>query len=159
MAMEHRTGPVGLVLTRQKLPALDPAKARGAAQGAYILEEASAAPRVILIATGSEVHLALAARAVWKRRASPPGWCPCPAGSSSGPQPASYRQEVLPAAVKARVSIEAGVTFGWERWVGEAAPASAWTGSAPRRRRRRCSSSSASPWRTWWRRPSGCSSA
>jgi len=120
LAMKHATGPVGLVLTRQKLPVLDPAKARGAAQGAYVLEEASAAPRLILIGTGSEVHLALAARAVLEGEGIPTRVVSMPCWEIFQAQPAGYREAVLPAAVTARVSIEAGVTFGWERWVGAA---------------------------------------
>jgi len=119
MAMACKTGPVGLVLTRQKLPVLDPEKARGAARGAYVLEEASAAPRVILIGTGSEVHLALAARAALEAEGIPTRVVSMPCWEVFRAQPEAYRQEVLPAATRARVSIEAGVTFGWERWVGE----------------------------------------
>jgi transketolase len=123
LAVQHGTGPVGLVLTRQKLPALDPARTRGAARGAYILEEAGAAPRVILIATGSEVHLALAARTALEGEGIPTRVVSMPSWEVFQAQPVSYRQEVLPPAVKARVSIEAGVTLGWERWVGEAGAA------------------------------------
>jgi transketolase len=119
MAMTHKTGPVGLVLTRQKLPVLDPEKAKGAARGAYVLEEASAAPRVVLIGTGSEVHLALAARAALEAEGIPTRVVSMPCWEVFRAQPEAYRQEVLPAAARARVSIEAGVTFGWERWVGE----------------------------------------
>jgi transketolase len=119
MAMRHKTGPVGLVLTRQKLPVLDPEKAQGAARGAYVLEEASSAPRLILIGTGSEVHLALAARAALEAEGIPTRVVSMPCWEVFKAQPAEYREEVLPAAVKARVSIEAGVTFGWERWVGD----------------------------------------
>ena len=119
LAMQHTTGPVGLALTRQKLPVLDPAKTRGAAKGAYILEEASQAPRLILMATGSEVHLALAARAALEGEGIPTRVVSMPCWEIFQAQPAEYREAVLPAAVKARVSIEAGVTFGWQRWVGD----------------------------------------
>ena len=118
-ALRHTTGPVGLALTRQKLPVLDPAKAKGAARGAYILEEASAAPRLILLATGSEVHLAVAARAELEAGGVPTRVVSMPSWELFGQQPAAYRAEVLPAAVTARVSVEAGVTFGWERWIGD----------------------------------------
>ena len=118
IAVQHTAGPVGLVLTRQKLPALDPARTRGAARGAYILEEASTAPRLILMATGSEVHLALAARAALEGEGIPTRVVSMPCWEIFQAQPDAYRQEVLPPAVKARVSIEAGVTFGWERYVG-----------------------------------------
>jgi transketolase len=120
MAMKHTTGPVGLVLTRQKLPVLDPAKAEGAVRGAYILEEASRAPQLILLASGSEVHLALAARAVLEGEGIATRVVSMPCWEVFQAQPEAYRQEVLPAAVKARVSIEAGVSFGWERYVGAA---------------------------------------
>ena len=120
LAMKHTTGPVGLALTRQKLPVLDPAKAKGAARGAYILEEGSSAPKLILIATGSEVHLALAARTALEAEGIPTRVVSMPCWEIFQAQPAPYRAEVLPPALKARVSIEAGVTFGWERWVGDA---------------------------------------
>jgi transketolase len=118
--MKQAAGPSALVLTRQKLPVLDPARTRGAARGAYILEEAGAAPKLILIATGSEVHLALAARTELEVQGIPTRVVSMPCWEVFRAQPAAYREEVLPAAVRARVSIEAGVTFGWERWVGEA---------------------------------------
>jgi transketolase len=117
-AVQHRTGPVGLALTRQNLPALDPAKAKGLAQGAYILEEASAAARVLLLATGSEVQLALAARLKLEADGIPTRVVSMPSWEIFQQQSAEYRATVLPEAVPARVSIEAGVTFGWERYVG-----------------------------------------
>jgi transketolase len=122
VALKHTDGPVGLVLTRQKLPVLDRAKlapASGLAQGAYILAETGACPpEVILIATGSEVPLALDAHArlvgdgVRSRVVSMPCW------ELFDVQPQSYRDVVLPPGVRARVSIEAAAPFGWERYVG-----------------------------------------
>jgi transketolase len=122
IALRHRDGPVGLVLTRQKLPVLDRVKlssASGLAQGAYILAEAGAfPPEVILIATGSEVSLALEAHArlagegIRSRVVSMPCW------ELFDAQPQSYRDTVLPPSVRARVSIEAAAPFGWERYVG-----------------------------------------
>jgi transketolase len=123
IAMEHKTGPVGLVLTRQKLPVLDRAtlaSAAGTARGAYVLIEANpnAAPQLILIATGSEVGLALAAHeqlseeGVRCRVVSMPSW------ELFEAQPIEYRDTVLPPAVWARVSVEAASPFGWERYVG-----------------------------------------
>jgi transketolase len=123
IAMEHKTGPVGLVLTRQKLPVLDRAtlaSAAGTARGAYVLIEANpnAAPELILIATGSEVVLALAAHeqlseeGVRSRVVSMPSW------ELFEAQPIEYRDTVLPPAVWARVSVEAASPFGWERYVG-----------------------------------------
>jgi len=122
VALGHRDGPVGLVLTRQKLPVLDRSRldaATGLVQGAYVLANAGGtSPDVILIATGSEVSLALEAHArltgggIRSRVVSMPCW------ELFDRQPASYRDTVLPPAVRARVSIEAGTPFGWERYVG-----------------------------------------
>jgi transketolase len=123
IAMQHKTGPVGLVLTRQKLPVLDRAtlaSAAGTERGAYVLIESNpnAAPELILIATGSEVVLALAAHeqlseeGVRSRVVSMPSW------ELFEAQPIEYRDTVLPPAVWARVSVEAASPFGWERYVG-----------------------------------------
>jgi len=128
IALGHRAGPVALVLTRQKLPVLDRknlAPASGVARGAYVLAEPAGAPSdgappdVILIATGSEVSVALAAHeqlardGVRSRVVSMPSW------ERFEAQPEVYRDAVLPPAVRARVSIEAGSPVGWERYVGE----------------------------------------
>jgi transketolase len=117
-AMSATSGPVGLALTRQKLPVLDPAKARGAAQGAYVLEEASGAPRLILMATGSEVHLALEARKLLEGEGISTRVVSMPSWELFDRQDAAYRESVLPAAVTARVSVEAGITTGWQKYVG-----------------------------------------
>jgi len=122
VALTHAEGPVGLVLTRQKLPVIDRktfAPASGLARGAYVLADASgSAPEVILIATGSEVSTALEAHerltkdGVRSRVVSMPCW------ELFDVQPQSYRDAVLPPSVRARVSIEAASPFGWERYVG-----------------------------------------
>ena len=122
VAVAHTGGPVAIVLTRQKVPVLDRtvvAPADRLANGAYVLvESAGAAPEIILIATGSEVALALDAHArltadgIAGRVVSMPCW----ELFESQPQP--YRDAVLPPAVRARVSIEAASRFGWERYVG-----------------------------------------
>ena len=123
IAMQHTAGPVGLVLTRQKIPVLDRttlAAAAGTARGAYVLIDADQGmpPELILIATGSEVSLALAAHrqlsgeGVRSRVVSMPSW------ELFEAQPVEYRHSVLPPAVGARVSVEAGSPFGWERYVG-----------------------------------------
>jgi transketolase len=122
VALRHTGGPVGLVLSRQKLSVLDRtvlASASGLAQGAYVLVDAErATPDVILIATGSEVSLALeaharlAAEGIQSRVVSMPCW------ELFERQPQSYRDAVLPPSVRARVSIEAASPFGWERYVG-----------------------------------------
>jgi transketolase len=119
VAMERQGGPVALALTRQKVPTFDRdevASAEGAARGAYTLwQSGDGEPDVILLATGSEVHVALdAARGLDAnvRVVSMPCW------ELFDEQSQEYRDEVLPPSVEARVSIEAGITFGWERWVG-----------------------------------------
>jgi transketolase len=123
VAMRHRGGPVGLVLTRQKLPVLDRATlapAAGTARGAYVLADSNpdALPELILIATGSEVSLALVAHlqlsgdGVRSRVVSMPSW------ELFEAQPKAYCDSVLPVAVGARVSVEAASPFGWERYVG-----------------------------------------
>jgi transketolase len=123
IALTHKGGPVGLVLTRQKLPILDRTKlapASGTARGAYVLADPDnkAALQLILIATGSEVSLAIAAQqqlandGIASRVVSMPSW------ELFAAQPVEYRNSVLPAAVLARVSIEAASPFGWDRYVG-----------------------------------------
>jgi transketolase len=122
MAMERATGPVAIVLTRQKLPVLPPEKVfrdGDVYRGAYVIEDAEdGAPDVLLLASGSEVSVALGARkllaseGVRARVVSMPCW------ERFAEQPEGYRDAVLPPKVAARVSVEAGATFGWERYVG-----------------------------------------
>ena len=122
-ALTQRTRPVALVLSRQKLPVFERGggfgQARELMRGAYVLADApGGTPDVILIATGSEVALAVTARdelarsGVGARVVSMPCW------EAFLEQDDAYRDDVLPPAVAARVSVEAGVTFGWERWIG-----------------------------------------
>jgi len=118
IALASQDAPTALALTRQKLPVLDAEKTKGAAQGAYILEEASAAPKLLLLASGSEVHLALEARTQLESAGIPTRVVSMPCWELFAQQSQAYRDQVLPPTVKARVSIEAGVTLGWERWVG-----------------------------------------
>jgi transketolase len=122
----ERKGPVALVLTRQKLPTLDQKKfspASGLEKGAYVLSDCAGSPSLLLIASGSEVALALAvqerlaAEGIRARVVSMPSW------RLFEEQPQSYRDAVLPPEVAARLAIEAGATFGWERWVGDAGAA------------------------------------
>jgi len=124
-------GPVGLALTRQKLPVLDAAKAVKAAQGAYILEEATAAPRLILIGSGSEVHLAVEARKVLEAQGIPTRVVSMPSWELFEAQPKSYRDEVLPPSIQARVSIEAGITTGWQRYAATCIGLDHFGASAP----------------------------
>ncbi len=114
-------GPVGLVLTRQKLPIIDQEKycpARGLAKGAYILSDAMSAPEIILIATGSEVQLALAAQIELEQKGMMTRVVSMPCWEFFEAQPEQYRNLVLPPDVTCRLSIELGTSFGWEKWVG-----------------------------------------
>ena len=120
--MIKRRGPSLLVLTRQNLPIIDDA-ARvqvGVERGAYIVEEAaSGKPDVILIATGSEVALALRSRELLTNQGLDARVVSMPSWEVFEEQPQEYKNQVLPSAIAARVSIEAGSTLGWERYVGE----------------------------------------
>lgn len=122
-ALSRTKGPTGLVLTRQKVPTLDRAtlgSAKGLHQGAYVLAEATGgAPKCVLIATGSEVQLALAAKAELEQAGTPTRVVSMPSMELFRAQDAAWRESVLPKAVTARVSVEAGVTFGWEQWIGD----------------------------------------
>lgn len=120
-AIENRDHPTVIALTRQNVPVLDPAWgiAEGVARGAYVLSDApEGRVDVLLLATGSEVHLALeaqkllAAEGIGARVVSMPCW------ERFAKQPQEYRDSVLPPGVKARVAVEAGVTTGWQKWVG-----------------------------------------
>ena len=140
------TGPAGLALSRQNLPVLDAAKVGDAAKGGYVLEEASAGlPAVILIATGSEVSLALTARERLEAEGTPTRVVSMPCIEWFAAQPLAYQQLVLPPDVQARVSVEAGVPQGWRELVGDAVRSSASTTSAPAPKAACCSSSSVSP--------------
>ena len=122
--LEHIDRPAGFCLTRQKVPVLDRsavASADGTARGGYVLAEApGGAPDVILIGTGSEVHIALAAReALWQEKiAARVVSMPCLEWFAEQDQ--AYRDEVLPPEVRARVSVEAGIGLGWRSIVGDA---------------------------------------
>jgi transketolase len=115
--------PVALILTRQTLPTLDRQKyasASGLARGAYVLADApSGRPDVLLLGTGSEVGLCLAAYEQLLRDGIQARVISMPCWRLFEEQPRAYRDSVLPPEVKARVSVEEGSTFGWERYVGE----------------------------------------
>jgi transketolase len=124
LAIERRDGPTVLVFSRQLLPIWDRSvygSADGARKGAYILADSSGGPpEAILIGTGSEVSLVMAARDLLQQAGHRVRVVSMPSWELFGAQPQSYRDEVLPAAVTARVSVEAASPFGWERWVGQA---------------------------------------
>jgi transketolase len=110
-------GPWALILSRQKLPYLGDRQA-DVSRGAYILRDPSGTPDLILIATGSEVALAVQAAAVLEKSGMQVRVVSMPCWQLFEAQSQAYRDEVLPPAVEARMSIEAGATLGWERWVG-----------------------------------------
>jgi transketolase len=127
LAVQHEGGPVALALTRQKVPVLAGTAelaTDGVRRGGYVLADALDAegratqPDVILVGTGSELQLAVAARdelqaeGIRARVVSLPCW------EAFATQPTDYREAVLPSAVKKRVSVEAGVSLGWDRWIG-----------------------------------------
>lgn len=120
-ALLNDKGPVALALSRQGLPTLDRssyAAADGLHKGAYVLLESEAEPEIILIGTGSELHVALSAgeslieEGVAARVVSMPSW------ELFDAQPEAYRRSVFPPGVTRRVAVEAGTTMGWERYVG-----------------------------------------
>jgi len=125
LIMQYRHEPVALILSRQALPVIDRTKhasASGIARGAYVLADAAnGRPEVLLLATGSEVSLCLTAReqlqaaGIQARVVSMPSWEIFEYYCRKHPE---YREEVLPARVKARVSVEQAAVFGWERYVG-----------------------------------------
>jgi transketolase len=121
--LEHTDRPAGLCLTRQKLPTFDRAaltQAAEAARGGYVLADASGgAPEVIVIATGSEVQLAVAAREILEAEGTPTRVVSMPCVEWFEAQDEAYKQRVLPPAVRARVSVEAGIALGWRGYVGD----------------------------------------
>lgn len=119
--LDLKDRPVALILTRQAIPTIDRGKyasPNGALHGAYVLADSKETPEVILIGTGSEVQICLGAHekltneGIHSRVVSMPCW------SLYESQGADYWEKVLPAAVRARVAVEAGSTFGWRRYVG-----------------------------------------
>jgi transketolase len=121
VALERPEGPKGLALTRQNLPVLEGTSAEGVARGGYVLAEASSGkPQVILMATGSELQIAVEAREVLQADGVPTRVVSMPCVEWFDEQDETYRELVLPAAVKARVSVEAGIAQCWHRFTGDA---------------------------------------
>lgn len=134
IAIEHRTGPVALALTRQKVMFIDRTKYASAehlSRGAYILAETSSTPDIIVIGTGSEVSLVVSAyehlskQQVKIRIVSMPSW------ELFERQPKEYRDAVLPPSVKKRLAIEAGVELGWHKYASETITVNTFGQSAP----------------------------
>jgi transketolase len=123
LAVERRDGPVALALTRQKLPVLQGTAElarEGVRRGGYVLRDADGgSPRLILIGTGSELQLAFSAADELEDDGIPTRVVSLPCWERFEAQDASYRDEVLPPSVRKRVSVEVGVSLGWERWVGD----------------------------------------
>ena len=123
LAVERSDGPVALALTRQKLPTLpgtDRLARDGVARGGYVLREASGGtPRLIMIGTGSELQLAFGAAEALEREGIPTRVVSLPCWERFEAQDEAYREAVLPPEVRKRVSVEIGVSLGWERWVGD----------------------------------------
>lgn len=123
IAILRRHAPTALALTRQKVPVIDRtthAPASGLREGAYVLAAAEGETQLILIASGSEVSLALEARTQLQQEGIPTRVVSMPSWELFDEQPAEYRDEVLPPAITARLAIEAGVRQGWDRYVGSA---------------------------------------
>lgn len=121
VALERHDGPVALLLTRQKLPILDRssvAPAESLSRGAYVLADSDGTPDVILIASGSEVEVALDARQILAEQGVKARVVSMPSWELFDGQPPEYRDEVLPPGVSARLAVEAAVPLGWERYVG-----------------------------------------
>ena len=125
--LQRPASPAALILTRQGLPVLDRsagsdyASAEYAARGGYVLAEATGGdPEVILIATGSEVQIALDARTLLQDDGVGTRVVSMPCVEWFAEQDHAYREQVLPVSVRARVSVEAGIALGWRSYVGDA---------------------------------------
>jgi transketolase len=123
VAVERRHGPTTLVFSRQALPIFDRsvvAPAGGARKGGYVLVDPQGGqPELILLATGSEVSLAMVAREILQHEGHRVRVVSMPSWELFAAQPQAYRDEVLPPSVTARVAVEAASPLGWERWVGQ----------------------------------------
>lgn len=121
IALERHAGPTSLVLSRQDLPVLDRMKlapAVGVRRGGYILWQAGVTPNLIIIASGSEVRIALRAGILLQEKGIAARVVSFPSWELFDKQPEEYRNEILPPQIRARISIEAAATTGWERYIG-----------------------------------------
>jgi transketolase len=120
-ALERPEGPKGLALTRQNLPVLEGTSYEGVTRGGYVLAEASTGePQLILMATGSELQIAVDARKVLEDEGVPTRVVSMPCVDWFVEQDEAYRESVLPSAIKARVSVEAGIAQPWYQFTGDA---------------------------------------
>lgn len=121
LAITNTKGPTTLIFSRQNLPVLDRAScapASGTRQGGYILWESSSEPEIIFIATGSEVSMTLAAAQKLAHEGEKVRVVSLPSWEIFDKQPRDYREKVLPPHVTARIAVEAGITLGWEHYLG-----------------------------------------
>jgi len=138
VAIEHKDGPVSLALTRQEIPVIDQKKyasAKNLEKGAYILSDSEGVPDIILIASGSEVHLILKAQEELKKNKINARVVSMPSWNLFDQQTAAYKEEVLPKNIRKRLAVEAGSSVGWMKYTtddgdvigidkfGESAPA------------------------------------
>jgi len=138
VAIEHKDGPVALALTRQEIPVIDQKKyasAKNLEKGAYILSDSEGVPDIILIASGSEVHLILKAQEELKKNKINARVVSMPSWNLFDQQNAAYKEEVLPKNIRKRLAVEAGSSVGWMKYTtddgdvigidkfGESAPA------------------------------------
>jgi transketolase len=119
-ALQQTEGPVALILSRQNLPVFNETKANlgDVSKGAYVLTETNSNPEVVLIATGSEVSLAISAKNELEKENLSVRVVSMPSWELFNQQSAQYKENVLPAAIKKRVALEMGISLGWERYVG-----------------------------------------
>lgn len=125
-AINYRGGPVALILTRQKLPILDQNKygsAKGLQRGAYVVKDSKQKPDLILIATGSEVSLSLNAAEQLEAEGKNIRVISFPSWEIFEQQSDEYKKQILPAEIKARVSVEMGVAMGWQKYIGDSGEA------------------------------------
>ena len=120
VALEHKTGPVLIVLTRQGLPVIDQTKYGNASQlekGAYIVSDSAEMPKLILIATGSEVSLIMEAQAKLKEHGIPARVVSMPSWELFEKQDSAYKEKVLPASIRKRLAVETASPLGWHKYV------------------------------------------
>ncbi|MDD2316201.1 MAG: transketolase [Desulfobacterales bacterium] len=120
-AMENTSGPTALILSRQNLPILDRvryAPAQNLTSGAYVLSDSAKPAKLIILASGAEVHEALGAAKMLEEKGIAVRVVSMPSWELFEAMPPEYRKEVLPPSVAARIAVEAGVSMGWERYVG-----------------------------------------
>ncbi|RFB12123.1 transketolase [Bacillus sp. HNG] len=119
-ALQQTEGPVALILSRQNLPVYNETRANleNVSKGAYILTETNSAPEVILIATGSEVSLAVSTKEELEKENRSVRVVAMPSWELFDKQPSDYKEAILPSSISKRIAIESGISMGWERFVG-----------------------------------------